>query len=334
MTTIDQIRAGVLRAVVRAEKLHPYIEGYDFREEVTGPLVDQMFMPGEIVTKRIADGTVLSFAYSSKIARDFVMAHQDVPDHVWEPQCTRLISHLAHDAQHILIGGAYFGDHAVPLARQTGATIHCFEMNAANAALLTQNAERNGVDNLAVNTDGLWSEPGIGLAFELGVDSHVGARPDRNATAKSESIDNYAERHRIDRLDLIVLDIEGGEHAALKGAEGFLKSSHAPSLIYEVHRSYVDWSRGLENTEIVRYLADFGYTSFALRDYNTNYSMAGRLIELVPLDDIYLDGPPHGFNMIAVKDRAVLERAGVRLVPGVSPKLLFHRNPKIHSPQY
>ena len=60
--------------------------------------------------------------------------------------------------------------------------------------------------------------------------------------------------------------------------------------------------------------------------------MPGQPIELVPLDSVYLEGPPHGFNMVAVKDTTVFDGPGYSIVKGVSPKYLRHKDPKLHHP--
>jgi hypothetical protein len=57
-------------------------------------------------------------------------------------------------------------------------------------------------------------------------------------------------------------------------------------------------------------------------------------IELVPLDSAYLEGPPHGFNLLASKElKALIARHRLRVVPGVSPKLLSHGDPRLHAPR-
>lgn len=102
--------------------------------------------------------------------------------------------------------------------------------------------------------------------------------------------------------------------------------------MFEVHRHYVDWSNGLENAEIIQLLQGFGYSVFAVRDFNSNVDMAGRPIELIPVDEVYLEGPAHGFNMVAVKDPSLLQGADFSVCHGVSPKLLWHRDPALHHP--
>ena len=148
------------------------------------------------------------------------------------------------------------------------------------------------------------------------------------------TIADYLKAAGVDVLDLIVLDIEGAELGALKGAEPFLNqpAGQAPDILFEVHRHYVDWSNGLAETEIVRLLTDRGYTVFALRDFNSNYDLAGRPVELIPVDAVYLEGPPHGFNMVAVKDPSVFGGPGYSIVRDVSPKYLRHKDPKLHHP--
>ncbi len=131
-----------------------------------------------------------------------------------------------------------------------------------------------------------------------------------------------------------MLDIEGGEFAALRGASHYLNQpvGEAPHLIFEVHRNYVDWSDGLENTEIIKYLRNKGYSLYAIRDYQSNMPMGDQPIEIIRPEDIYLDGPPHGFNMLGTKDERILDPKLFRFCSGVSPKLLTHRDPQLHQP--
>ena len=55
-------------------------------------------------------------------------------------------------------------------------------------------------------------------------------------------------------------------------------------------------------------------------------------MELIPADAVHLEGPPHGFNMVAVKDASVFDNAGYTILRDVSPKLLRHKDPALHHP--
>ena len=203
--------------------------------------------------------------------------------------------------------------------------------------MLARNAGLNGLTNIRINTIGLWSDPVSRLRF-VGQDAYastVAVVDDAGGdTIAATSIDSYLDEQGIAGADLIALDVEGGEEAILRGARGQLSlpPGRAPHLVFEVHRSYVDWSEGLDRTGIFQYLASFGYSMFAVRDFQSNYDLRGRPIELVPPASAYLDGPPHGFNVVAVKDPAILESESFLIRPGVSPKLLLHRDPALHHP--
>lgn len=334
----ESLRAKMIGLCQQFERL-PEQRLTTVRDDVTGPIVDALHRDVVTVRKELSNGIVFDFHYRSKIARDFVMSVPEKPDHVWEPQTTKLLLHFAERAAHVLIGGAYFGDQALLIAhrlRDRG-VCHAFEPNADQAAMLVHNARLNGIGNLSVQAVGLWSDDTSRLRL-VGHDalasSVAASEGDLEPTFATTTIDAYLRQENIARVDLIMLDLEGAELAALQGAHSQLSMppGSAPHLVFEVHRSYVDWSNGLQNTEILRYLASHGYTMFAVRDFQSNYDLGGRPIELVPAETAYLEGPPHGFNVLAVKDPAVIEHDGFVIRPDVSPKLLFHRDPLLHHP--
>ena len=120
--------------------------GVDLREDVTGPLVDALFDDDQVIRKQLADGTQFDFLYRSKIARDFIMSEPSLPDHAWEPHTSRLLVYLARGGKQAVIGGAYFGDHAVLMAKElakSGGVVHAFEPNPDQRKMLTHNAELN-----------------------------------------------------------------------------------------------------------------------------------------------------------------------------------------------
>jgi FkbM family methyltransferase len=332
------VRERVVAACRDFEALPEHV-GTAVREDVTGPIVDALHAEAGVVTKGLANGLVLEFLYRSKIARDFVLSTPATPDHVWEPQTTKLILHLARGAANVVVGGAYFGDQAVPLAAAIaahGGVCHAFEPDADQAGMLARNAERNGLANLRVSTFGLWDDDSAGLRL-TGEDAFATSSPaaaDGNGSLPATTLDGYLDRAGVDDVELIVLDLEGAEHAALRGAQRRLElpPGRAPQLVFEVHRSYVDWSDGLDQTEILRYLAELGYSAYAVRDFQSNHDLGDRPIELVPPDTAYLDGPPHGFNVLATKEPALVEDGPFVISPGVSPKLLTHRDPALHHP--
>jgi FkbM family methyltransferase len=331
-------RSAFVRHVLAFEK-DIATPGVDIREDVTGPMVDALYGEDEVVRKSLSSGVTLEFLYRSKIARDFVMSEPSTPDHAWEPQTSRILVDFARHAKQVVVGGAYFGDHAVLIAKEvakSGGTVHAFEPNDEQRAMLKRNAELNGLTNIVPRSEGLWNNSSTTLKL-VGYDSFAAAEQVGEGDAggfKTVTISDYLAAAKVDQLDLIVIDIEGAELAALEGAERFLSmpAGQAPNILFEVHRHYVDWSNGLANTPIVKLMTDRGYQVFALRDFNSNYDLSKHNIELIPLDAIHLDGPPHGFNMIAVKDASVISGDLYRQVRDVSPKYLRHKDPALHHP--
>jgi FkbM family methyltransferase len=305
------------------------------RDDVTGPIADALHSDDDRYEKTLADGTRLSFLFRTKIARDFLMSEAEHPTHVWEPQTTRLLLDLARDlAGDAIVGGAYFGDQAVLLARHlaNGLAVHCFEPNPEQSAMLAGNVALNRLTNVRVNRCGLWSHSDARLKL-AGFDSFANAVDAAAGDADAfdtVSIDDYRAAGGL-KIGLVQLDIEGAEYGALQGARNTLEQDR-PHIVFEVHRHYVDWSRGLAQTDICRFLASLGYSIHAVRDFNSHREMGARPIELVPIDKVYLDGPPHGFNMLAVQDPARVAGPGYRIVENVSPKLLAHKDPALHHP--
>lgn len=305
------------------------------REEVTGPIVDALHDENDEYEKVLSDGTRFRYLYRTKIARDFHMAEEAQPTHVWEPQTTKLLLSLVSASKgDVLVGGAYFGDQAVLVAKRIAPqnrSVHCFEPNTDQARMLEQNVAINNLHNVHVQMLGLWSSSDAHLKLE-GFDSFANAVEASGSAGAfpTVSIDDYRARQAIS-LGLIQLDIEGAELEALRGAVKTLREDK-PHVVFEVHRSYVDWSDGLGNTEICKLLSERGYRIYAVRDFNTHYEMADRPVELIPVDKVYLDGPPHGFNMLATQTPEVLVAPAFRIVEHVSPKLLAHKDPKLHHP--
>jgi len=310
----------------------------NLREEVTGPIVDALYAGSDTVSRELANGIVITCPYRSKIAREFLMATADKPTFVWEPQTTKILLHFAEGAKNVLIGGAYFGDQAILIAnvlKSSGGIAHCFDANPDQLAALVANAEANGLREQVKDVlAGLWHEEGKLLSLE-DADSHAAATlTDDENGIKTRTIDNYCREAGIEKLDLIMLDIEGSELPALQGALGQMggKSEPGPIIVFEVHRHYVDWDSGLHTTDIVKDLASRGYTSYAIRDYQGHVDMTDQPIELVTAETANLEGPPHGFNMLAIKDTSRLDHPLFRIRENVSPKLLFHRDPSLHQP--
>lgn len=75
------------------------------RDEVTGVIVDALYQDSGLLRKTLKSGLVFEFQHTGRITRDFIMARDDMPDHVWEPQTTRLLLYLSKGAKNVVVGG-------------------------------------------------------------------------------------------------------------------------------------------------------------------------------------------------------------------------------------
>ena len=313
---------------------------FDARTKILYPLLDQIFREGDRLNLRLENGLTIDYLFKSNIAREILLRDRENPSHAWEPMTTRTVElAIRYRPGSVVVGGAYFGDHALiaarelSLAKSTGLVI-CVEPNQEQRDILAANAELNNLaSSIRLLNSVLWSSSG--LKFDLAAsDSHASVIADEKAAYTSQTIDEILARYAINDISLVLVDIEGSEEEALRGANAALSAppDHAPVVIAEIHRNYVDWSGGLGQTSIVRYLRDHDYLVFALRDCQSNWSLDIDSPEIIPLERVYLEGPPHGFNLIAAKDATFFEDQGFRTVCDVSPKYLRHRDPALHLP--
>ncbi len=334
-------REHLLEALRQIETTIPHAG--PIRDDITGPIADAMFADDVMLRKALSNCVELEFLYRSKIAREFVLSRPAVPDHAWEPQTTRLLTLLAAGGRvgsAALIGGAYFGDHAILVAKALaahGGVCHAFEPNDSQADMLRRNVHRNDLYNVVTSPLALWRTSGARLRF-AGDDALAATEPsddERTPGILTTTIDDYVADRAIHAVAFVMLDIEGGELDALRGAarQLALPVGQAPAVVFEIHSAYVDWSNGLARTEIAELLASAGYQMFAVRDYQGNVAMNESPIELIPLDLVYTDGPRHGFNVLAVKDSTLVDRPEFRVrAARISPKLLAHKDPALHQP--
>lgn len=338
----DDFRSGMIDLLRKAEAQSRDPEL--FRERVRWPLLQALIGQGGIHRLKLKNGLLFDLSLDSRIEKAALLSTDPHLDHIWEPQTTRLLIALSAGASNVLIGGAYIGDQALPLAQHLRANspvavVHAFEPMIDTYNKLLRNIDINGLSNIRPHQHALWDCDGMELLLS-GEPALAGAAPlaqmsvHTGNTASSVTIDSYVRREQLDQVDVIMLDTEGGEECALRGAKHLLSrpATASPDLIFEIHRFYVDWSNGLHQTAVVSMLLSFGYQVYAVRDYHANLSTQGQAIEVIPVDRVYLDGPPHGFNLLASKDPDLIEKYDLRVVYDVSPKYLPGKDPALHAP--
>ncbi len=336
-------RSGELRAAVFEALRREQVKASEparFKNEIRWPIVSGLLSGTKEHEVRLANGLVFKVSADSRIERALLLSDDASPDHVWEPQTTKLLVALGRIVKNSVIGGAYIGDQALLIAKAIvddggDGLVHAFEPMSVPCGKLRCNIEANGLSNVIPHELALWSSSykRVRLDGPLALASSQLVDDTAVDAIETITIDDYAAEQRLPSIDLIMLDVEGGEEEALQGAARALGGPQPPDVVFEIHASFVDWSAGLPQTSVVRRLLDLGYEVFAIRDFHDNRSMAGQPIEIVPADSVYLEGPPHGFNVLATRRFSEINRRlDLRVVRGVSPKLLLEKDPRLHHP--
>ena len=144
----------------------------------------------------------------------------------------------------------------------------------------------------------------------------------------TDTLDNFAKKRKINAIDLLMIDVEGNEFNIFLGADNLFKNNKIHNIVFELHSKYVNWKRGLKNTTIIKLLLKNNYNIYAIRDYHTNINLRNK-IELLDINNLYLEGPHHGFNLIATKNKNLINHKSILFSKkNYSPKYLFHKSSK------
>ncbi|MBF0321347.1 MAG: FkbM family methyltransferase [Magnetococcales bacterium] len=144
--------------------------------------------------------------------------------------------------------------------------IFAFEPDQVNFDRLGQQIILNRLDMVHIERQALWNEPGV-KTFTVGKDmeNHIPFNgvevedgPEKTVSIKVDSLDNYAKTHHIERIDLIKVDVEGGEYFVLEGAKNFLSEQKIVSIQLEFNEN-LGHGNVLGAETVKNYLLGFGY---------------------------------------------------------------------------
>jgi FkbM family methyltransferase len=183
-----------------------------------------------------------------------------------EEHILRAWTDAALDARTVFDVGANSGIYSLAaLAAQPAAQVHAFEATPEIAARLRRTAGLNRLAGLTVHAKAVSDVDGVSLLRRCGDD--VGGNEGMNyivrdvAGAEGERVptirlDSACREMGIDRIDLLKLDIQGAEGAALDGARDLIADRRIGAVFMELN-----WGAGdpCPATRAVRLLEEAGY---------------------------------------------------------------------------
>lgn len=152
--------------------------------------------------------------------------------------------------------GAYIGVVTVLLAGLCPkGHVYAFEPGGENYVHLTANIGANGLDNVTARRAALFDRDGeLDFEFEPGYPggSHVGSA---GSAVPSLRLDTWAQQERLERLDLVKVDVEGVELPVLDGAAETLRRFR-PILVVECNPVALPRFGGTDYAALLRRMRD------------------------------------------------------------------------------
>lgn len=182
--------------------------------------------------------------------------------------------------------GANIGEITLVSAQMVGdkGKVVSFEPVRSIAEQLAEHVQINNLKQVVIKSEGLGKEKHENMPIYAScgqdvADAHNGLASLYSRGEGEEplgyisvtTLDDSVGMLGLHRLDLIKIDIEGGEYNCLLGAENVLKQYH-PMLIVEV-QEFTAQQAGWKTEELFQYLEKFGYGFFTIGNM-------GRLMEL------------------------------------------------------
>ncbi len=190
---------------------------------------------------------------------------------VWDPELSRWWAYLTSQAGTVFDVGAHCGYFSLMARRHAPPTAHiyAFESNPRMQKQYQLNIDLNHFDNVHLIPKAVSDGSGtlsfyVRTAFEPGASSRVRVPyTDRLVTVETVALDAYCEESGIRQVDVVKVDIEGGEAQALIGMKDGLRAGRYGILVIEMHPAVL--SRD-DVAGMARTFHEAGYILFRLRD--------------------------------------------------------------------
>jgi FkbM family methyltransferase len=190
---------------------------------------------------------------------------------VYEPDTLWAILHQLRPSGVFVDVGANVGALALPVAaHRSDARIICIEADPQIVLMLQRNVTENSRSNIRIVhcLAGPIDDPHVSFyrapAAKFGMGSigpQFGALP---VTLTQQTLDEVLDKLAIDDVDVVKLDIEGGEFGALQGLSRRLTSLRPPAIVFE----FADWAEariaGQAAGSAQEFLLSLGYSLFQL----------------------------------------------------------------------
>ncbi len=159
--------------------------------------------------------------------------------------------------------GAHLGTFSLAAAAR-GARVVAVEASPRNAAFLRASARANGFDDFVVVEVAVSDAPGVVRFRHEGAFGQIttGWAPGV-VEAQAKPVSQMLREYDVGRVDLVKLDVEGSEIAAVAGMREILTGPDAPPVVYESNAHTLRMF-GATPEQLIEVFAQLGYASYLI----------------------------------------------------------------------
>lgn len=218
-----------------------------------------------IVLDKIRDQDIrLWYFFDSDIGRSLYLTGS------FENETLSLIKQIIRPGNVIFDIGANIGQFSVFMSKCLAGSgiVYAIEPYGKNIQLIKKNIEINKVNNISIHQIAIAEASGptiLRVYSDYAYNSLLlidRKKLLREETVEAQTLDDFVEKNRITRIDLLKIDIEGFELSAFKGAVETLKKLK-PAIIAEIQPLNIK-ALGIGRQDIIDYLSVFGYEAFLI----------------------------------------------------------------------
>lgn len=203
--------------------------------------------------------------------KEYVMKQIYLFDIYEKPYVNYLSSFYKDNVKNIIDIGANIGNYTIALKyAYPTANIHSFEPNTTNYTRLIKNIELNEFKNITTNQLGLSDKKGVlNLYFNeknMGAATLAQHEGNQHEVIELETLDNYCEINSIENIDILKIDIEGGELNCLKGGTSILSKTKKGVLQLEIDYGHCK-RMGYSAEELFEFPVKYGYQAHLMNKF-------------------------------------------------------------------
>lgn len=188
-------------------------------------------------------------------------------DGIYEPRTIKAIEDNLSQGDVFIDAGANIGTISLPVANRNPVQVFAFEPAPNIFNVLKANKQLNCLENVQTIPQGLSDREGTTDFYESarahgwsGMVKIDGFQKHRITTT---TLDAFATAHRIGRIAVLKVDVQGWEYFVFKGAEKLLSEKRIGTIIFEFEW-WAEQNAGLEAGTTQQFLLDKGYKLYTL----------------------------------------------------------------------